>query len=94
MSAQPRGQEALCVSSRLVNLLLSTCCWPRHHLRIRSTQHSLLPVKALKDGIPDIDVSKYKNPGDFIIDAIGLDPESDKTQERDGNEVEQETSHL
>jgi hypothetical protein len=37
---------------------------------------------------------QYKNPGDFIIDAIGLDPESDQVQEKAENEAERESSLL
>lgn len=49
-------------------------------------------VEAIKVGIPDLDVTQYKNPGDFIIDAIGLDPESDEPQTQ--GDKEQSSSHL
>eukprot|EP01048_Picozoa_sp_COSAG05_P012709 COSAG05_NODE_1296_length_5247_cov_2.705517_2_plen_980_part_00 len=38
-------------------------------------------VDEIREGIPNLDYSKYKNPGDFIIDAIGLDPEADEVAE-------------
>ena len=46
-------------------------------------------VEAIRAGIPELDYGKYKNPGDFIIDAIGLDPEADEVAE-----VGESSSHL